>query len=202
MRRRSGCGCGSGLAVLAFVIVFAIAMDVVGTRIDRWRFPWGYPDTGRPSLAGTWVGPITTGSGRQLGMLLELKMAPLGSSRRRSVLFRTRRNRWFEGRVLVCESRGRVQHYTIYGAPDDTKNGSRFHLSMTPADSVPIDGLSPSHLKGTWGGGDSVDLLVSLYLRKGKSAISSTADPDTGPDARASLKRGSDTAFNAICARS
>ena len=72
---------------------------------------------------------------------------------------------------------------------------------MSPADSVPADGLSPSHLKGTWGGGDSVDLSVSLYLRKGKSAISSTADPDTGPDTHVTLKRGTEAEFNALCAR-
>lgn len=199
MKRRSGCG--SCLTVLVFIVVVAVATEFVGDRIDRWRFPWGYADMGHPSLAGTWVGPMTTGSGKRLGMLVEVKMAPLSRGGRRSRLVRTRRNRWFEGRVLMCSGPGRVQHYTIYGAPDDTKTGSRFHLSMSPADSVPADGLSPSHLKGTWGGGDSVDLSVSLYLRKGKSAISSTADPDTGPDTRVTLKRGTEAEFNALCAR-
>ena len=47
-----------------------------------------------------------------------------------------------------------------------------------------------------------VDLMVSLYLRKGKSAISSTADPDTGPDQAVTLERGTDGEFNSLCAKS
>jgi hypothetical protein len=202
VKRRSGCGCGSSLALVAVVIVLAIAIHIASDRIDRWRFPWAYPDMGQPSLGGTWVGPMTTGGGRRLGMLLELEMAPLNRGRRRGALIRTRRNRWFEGRVLVCGAANRIQRFTLYGAPDDTKNGSRFHLSMSPADSVPPDGLSPSHLKGRWNGGDSLDLSVSLYLRKGKSAISSTADPDTGPDARATLRHGTDADFTSLCTKS
>jgi hypothetical protein len=47
-----------------------------------------------------------------------------------------------------------------------------------------------------------MDLVVSLYLRKGKSAISSTADPDTGPDQKVTLERGTDAKFDSLCNRS
>jgi hypothetical protein len=70
---------------------------------------------------------------------------------------------------------------------------------MSPADSVPTDGLSPSHIQGRWGGGDTVDLSVSLYMQEGKSAIWGTADPDTGPDQRVTLRRGTEAQFNSLC---
>jgi len=54
-------------------------------------------------------------------------------------------------------------------------------------------------MKGRWGGGDTIDLSVSLYMRKGKSAISSTGDPDTGPDQHVTLRRGTEAQFNSLC---
>jgi len=47
--------------------------------------------------------------------------------------------------------------------------------------------------------GDTIDLSVSLYMRKGKSAISSTGDPDTGPDQHVTLRRGTEAQFNSLC---
>ena len=101
---------------------------------------------------------------------------------------------------MVCTIPGGVRRFEAEGKPYDTKAASRFHLAMSPSDSVAPDGLSPSHIQGRWGGGDSVDLAVSLYMRKGKSAITNTADPDTGPDQHVTLKRGTEAQFNSLCA--
>lgn len=200
MKGKSGCGCASWLLGLAIIVALAFGLEAVGKSIDRARFPWGYADSGRPALAGTWVGPLATGSGQRLGMLMDLELAPLDRGRRRSTpIIRTRRSRWLEGRVLVCSAPGRIQRFTAHGTPDDTKAASRFHLAMSPADSVPPDGLAPSHIQGRWSGGDAVDLAVSLYLRRGKSAISSTDDPDTGRDQQTTLKRGTEAQFNSLC---
>jgi hypothetical protein len=202
VKRKSGCGCTSWLLAFAIIVAVAFGLEAVGKSIDRARFPWGYADSGRPALAGTWVGPLVTGSGQRLGMLMEIELAPLDRGRRRSTpIVRTRRSRWFEGHVLVCSIPGGIRRFEADGKPDDTKAGSRFHLAMSPADSVAPDGLSPSHIQGRWGGGDSVDLSVSLYMRKGKSAISSTSDPDTGPDQHVTLKRGTEAQFNSLCSR-
>jgi hypothetical protein len=38
-------------------------------------------------------------------------------------------------------------------------------------------------------------------MRKGKGAITSTADPDTGHDQQVTLKRGTDAQFNSLCSR-
>jgi hypothetical protein len=182
------------------IVVFALAMEALGRTIDRARFPWGYPESGRPALAGTWVGPLVTASGQRLGMLMDLELAPLDRGRRRAPLFRTRRSHWLEGRVLVCTiPGGGVRRLKASGKPDDTGTASTFRLGTSPADTIGPDGLSPSTMKGRWGGGDTIDLSVSLYMRKGKSAISSTGDPDTGPDQHVTLRRGTEAQFNSLC---
>jgi hypothetical protein len=174
-------------------------MEAVGKTIDRARFPWGYPDSGHPALAGTWVGPLVTASGQRLGMLMDIELAPLDRGRRRAPLFRTRRSHWLEGRVLVCTIPGGIRRLKASGKPDDASTASTFHLGASPADTLGPDGLAPSTIRGRWGGGDTVDLTVSLYMRKGKSAISSTGDPDTGPDQHATLRRGTEAQFNSLC---
>ena len=186
----------------AVVVAFALAMEAVGRTVDRARFPWGYPDSGHAALAGAWVGTLVTASGQRLGMLMDIELAPLDRGHRRHApLFRTRRSRWLEGRVLVCTIPGRIRRFEADGKPYDTDAASRFHLAMSPADSVPPDGLSPSHIQARWSGGDAVDLAVSLYMRKGKGAITSTADPDTGHDQQVTLKRGTEAQFNSLFSR-
>lgn len=199
MKRKSGCA--SWLLALAGICAFALGLDAIGKRMDRARFPWGYKDSARPALADTWVGTMVTGSGQRLGMMMDIELAPLDRGRRRRTpIIRTPKSHWLEGRVLVCTIPGSIRRFEADGKPYDTKAASRFHLAMSPADSVPPDGLSPSHIQGRWGGGDSVDLAVSLYMRKGKGAVTSSADPDTGPDQHVTLKRGTEAQFNSLCA--
>jgi hypothetical protein len=198
VRRKSGCA--SFLLAVAGLVAFAFGLEAIGNRIDRARFPWGYKDSGRPALAGTWVGTMVTGSGKRLGMLMDIELAPLDRGHRRNApIIRSPRSHWLEGRVMTCTIPGIIRRFEADGKPYDTKAASRFHLAMSPADSVVPDGLSPSHIQGRWGGGDAVDLSVSLYMRRGKSAISSTDDPDTGPDQRVTLKRGTEAQFNSLC---
>jgi hypothetical protein len=194
-------GCGTNIVAILLLLAVVLGLGVLAERIDRARFPWGYASPGRSTLAGTWVGPVVTGSGQRIGMLIQMELAPLAAGRRRSTLFRTRRNRWLEGRALVCGAPGRVAHFEVDGKPEDTKRASRFRLSMSVADSVPVDGLAPSHVVGRWEGQDDITLSISLYLRRGESAITSSADPDTGPDQQATLKRGTEAEFAALCSR-
>lgn len=199
MKRKSGCA--SWLLALAAICAFALGMDAIGRRMDRARFPWGYKDSGRPALADTWVGTMVTGSGQRLGMLMDIELAPLDRGRRRrSPIIRTQRSHWLEGRVLVCTIPGGIRRLEADGKPYDTKAASRFHLATYSADSLAPEGLAPSHIQGRWGGGDSVDLSVSLYMRKGRAAITNSADPDTGPDQHVTLKRGTEAQFDSLCA--
>jgi hypothetical protein len=199
MKRKSGCA--SFLLVIVGLWLFTVGLDWLRNTIDRARFPWGYTSPGRSTLAGTWVGPIVSGGGQHLAMLVEMGLAPLDRGRRRPPIIRTRRTNWLEGRALVCARPGRIQRLTFDGEPDDAKTASRFHLAFRTADSVPPDGLSPSHAQGRWSGGDSLGLAQSLYLRRGQSAITNSADPDTKGDTPATLVRGTEAEFNALCNR-
>jgi hypothetical protein len=199
MRRKGGCF--TWILAIAAVGLFAFGLEVIGDRIDRARFPWGYDAPGKSTLAGTWVGTVTTGSGQKLGLLLDMRLAPLDYHRRRPPIIRTRRSTWLIGKVLTCTGPGRPNEYEVDGDPEDN-GASRFRLSMHPkADSLITDGLAPSHMKGRWGGGDSIELEISLHLRRGKSAISNSADPDTGRDTPATLNRGTEAQFTALCRR-
>jgi hypothetical protein len=200
--KRKGAGCLSWIVGLGAFGLVVYAFDVIGDRIDRARFPWGYETPGKSTLAGTWVGPVTTGSGQRLGFLIEMRLAPLDYHRKRSTpILRTRRSTWLIGKVLTCTGPGRPNEYTLDGDPDDNK-ASSFRLGLRPrADSLNTDGLAPSHIKGRWDGGDSIDLLISLHLHRYGAAITSSAHPDTGPDQRATLTRGTEVEFTALCRR-
>ena len=199
MKRKSGCG--PGLLALGLFFAFVLGMDYLAVQIDRRRFPWGYADSGQPPLVGTWVGPFTTASGKRLAMMVDIDLVELGRNRRYTPIIRTRRHSWLEGRVLVCDGPGRVRHLEASGEPNDDR-ASRFHLATSPTDSMPPEGLAPSHLYGRWDGGDSLALEASLYLRRGKSAITKSDDPDTGlKNTPLTLRRGTEATFTEVCAR-
>ena len=193
-------GCASWIIGFAALFAVVVGLDFIGNRIDRARFPWGYDEPGKSTLAGTWVGIVTTGSGQRLGMLIDMRLAPLDYHRQRSApIIRTQRSTWLIGRVVTCTGAGRPNEFVLDGKPEDN-GASRFRLSMYPrVDSLNADGLAPSHMKGSWGGGGSIDLQISLHLHRGKSSISNSADPDTGRDQQATLNRGSEARFSSIC---
>jgi hypothetical protein len=200
MKKKSGCA--SWVLALALVAAVTLGLDVVGRVVDRWRFPWAYAESGNPTLTGTWVGQATTGSGKRVGMFLDIQMAPLDYHRKRGTAIRTQRNSWLIGRALACPSPGTVQRFIMWGTPDDKATGARFHLALSQADSLSVpDGLAPSHIRGRWDLANSLVLDVSLHLRRGKSAITSSDDPDTGRDSPATLKRGTEAEFTALCRR-
>jgi len=198
MKRKSGCG--PGLLGLGLFFAFVLGMDYLAIQIDRRRFPWGYADSGKPPLVGTWVGPFTTGSGKRLAMLIDIELVPLGRGRRYTPIIRTQRHSWLEGRVLVCDGPGRVRHLEASGEPNDSR-ASRFHLGTSSTDSLPPEGLAPSHLYARWDGADSLALEAALYLRRGKSAITQSDSPDTGRNTPLTLRRGTEATFTALCGR-
>jgi hypothetical protein len=201
MKRNPGCGCGPGLLGVGLLCALVVGGHYLAIYIDKARFPWGYADSGTPPLVGTWVGPLTTRSGKRLAMMVDIQLVPLGRGRRGTPIIRTHRHGWLEGRVLVCDGPGRVRHLEASGEPNDNR-ASRFHLATSPTDSLPPEGLAPSHLYGRWDGSDSLALEASLYLMRGKSAITKSDDPDTGlRNTPLTLGRGTEATFNSLCAR-
>lgn len=188
----------SGLGVIVLVILalpfLAWLTEYSSNSADQSRYPWGYARPGKATLTGTWVGPLVTHSNQRLGMLVEIRLAPLGDQKKW-------RREWLEGRVLVCARPGRVQSYQAWGAPEDTRTASRFFLAIGPAGNVALGTLSPSRLSGQWGGKDAIDLLVSLYMENGKPAVTSLSHPDTRGETRATLARGTEADFDTLCKR-
>ena len=202
MKRKSGCGCVPGLIGFGLLVAVVAGGHYLAIHLDKRRFPWGYADSGKPPLVGTWVGPLTSGSGKRLAMLIDIELVPLGEGRRGTPIIRTRRHSWLEGRVLVCDGPGRVRQLEASGEPDDNR-ASRFHLATSPTDSLPPpEGLAPSHLYGRFDGSDSLALEASLYLRRGGSAITRSDDPDTGlRRTPLTLRRGTEATFASLCNR-
>lgn len=194
---------------LLVVVVLAVAtggMQFIWTRIDQRRFPWGYPESGKPTLVGTWVGTMTTGGGVRRGVYMDLRLEPLrfgdnSRSRRRrgSRAFRNLRNPNFEGEIRLCGG-PREQRFSINTGTAEDGEASRFRIGLYPADSTPPDGLAPSHIRGRWNGRDSLALEADVHLRRGTSAISSTDDPDTGKPATLGMTRGDEAQYRALCA--
>jgi hypothetical protein len=194
-------GCGPGLLGIALLLAFVIGEHYLAIYIDKRRFPWGYADSGTPPLVGTWVGPVTTRSGKRLGMMLQIDLVPLGRGRRGTPIIRTQRHGWLEGRVTVCDGPGRVRRLDASGEPNDNR-ASRFHIATSPTDTTSPEGLSPSHLYGRWDGADSLPLEASLYLRRGRSSITKSDDPDTGLNKTPlTLHRGTQATFDSLCSR-
>ena len=138
MKRKSGWG--PGLLGLGVFGAFVVGEHYLAIAIDKWRFPWGYADAAHP-LVGTWVGQVTTRSGKHLAMMIDMQLVPLGRNHRGTPIIRTRRHGWLEGRVSVCDGPGRVRHLEASGVPNDDR-ASRFHLATSPTDSMPPE-LTP-----------------------------------------------------------
>ena len=200
--KRFGC---AGLAlVVVLLAAFSGAMELFWTRIDQRRFPWAYEETGRPTLTGTWVGTLETNRGARRGLYLDVRLEPLDfdSGRRRrggaSDAFRRADRDKLVGGLRMCGGARGEQRFTLHGN-NVTDDASRFRLSFSPADSVPPDGLAPSHLRGAWDGRDSLKIEADLYLRQGASAITNSADPETGPPQQGALHRADPNEYPRTC---
>ncbi len=188
-------GCGKSIAILAVAVVlmalFSSGMELFWKRFDERRYRWAFPSPGRATVAGVWTGSLVTGGGQRRDAWFELRYVPrrMGSGGvRRGRSRGSIRGIRLDGLVVLCGGGTRNQVYSIYGNSED-RTGRLTQLSLTPVDSIPPDGIAPSHLRVRWGGGDLLDVEADVHLRRGKSAITSTDDPDTGRPARMTLRR-------------
>jgi hypothetical protein len=100
----------------------------------------------------------------------------------------------------MCGGPNGQQRFTVSGS-NLTSDASRFRLCFSTADSVPPDGLAPSHLRGAWDLRDSLRIEADFYVRQGASAITSSADPETGQPQPGALHRAQPNEYPALCAR-
>jgi hypothetical protein len=199
-------GCAALALVIVLLAIFAGAMELFWTRVDQRRFPWAYAETGRPTLTGIWVGSLATNRGAVRALYLDLQLKPLDfeSARRRrgggSRLFRRATSDKLVGELRMCGGPKGEQRFTVTGNNVDD-DASRFRLGFYPSDSVPPDGLAPSHLRGSWDHRDSLRIEADLYVRQGASAITNSADPETGQPQPGALHRASANEYPALCRR-
>ena len=202
---RARYGCATLLLAVVVIVLLTGAMRTFWTRVDQRRFPWAYEETGRPTLTGSWVGTLTTALGTRRAMYLVLELRPLdfdfgsGRHRRRGNVFRRAQSDKLVGELRMCGGPA-LQRFTLHGN-ELADDASRFRLSFAVADSVPPDGLAPSHLRGAWNRRDSLRIEADVYLRRGASAITDSADPETGRPQQGALHRAGESEFRALCGR-
>ncbi|HET6229036.1 MAG TPA: hypothetical protein VFE05_03090 [Longimicrobiaceae bacterium] len=174
--------------------VFFLGAWWVNRQADAWLYAWADEGSGRPTLTGTWVGQMVTGGGQPRALLLEL-------------------HRWFpendrspcprcpsiEGSALVCDARGAVVPYSAGGDPGN-RMATQMQVGVSPSVKPPPDGLELSVVRGAWAG-DRLNLEAEFHWRRGTSAISSTADPETNGWVPLIMRRGGEAEFRALCAR-
>ena len=187
----------------AMIIVIGLILAITflaGPLLDRLFLPWAFESADHPALPGIWVGTLTTATGGQRGVVLEMYLPePKG----RRGLRRDWRNAPYgelEGTLQMCSEDGQVRSYTIEGNPED-RQASRLHFYSTPVEKPAPEGLTSNWFNGTWDGANKLDFTVSFHWEKNGAAISGGEYPDTQANATLTMTRGDERKFQAICAQ-
>jgi hypothetical protein len=187
---------------IPMLLVIAVGLAITflaGPLLDRLLLPWAFESADHPALPGTWVGMLTTATGGQRGVVLQLYL-PEPEGRRGVRNWRGAPNGEVGGTLQMCSADGQVRAYTIEGEPED-REASRLYFYSTPAETPPPEGLTSNWYNGTWDGADQLAFTVSLHWEQDGAAISGADYPDTETDATLTLTRGDERAFQALCAR-
>jgi hypothetical protein len=186
---------------LIIVIGFGLAVTFLGgPLLDRLLLPWAFAGDDHPALPGTWVGMLTTATGGQRGVVLELYLPEPSGRRNMTRDWRGDPYGEFKGTLQMCGADGQLRSYTIEGEPED-REASRLVFYSTPAETPPPDGLTSNWYNGTWDGADRLQFSVSLHWEQDGAAISGPDYPDTEADATLTMTRGDERSFQAICAQ-
>jgi len=189
---------GSSLVLIALIAGAYFGSEWIRTRIDMWRYPWAYADGGRPTLPGTWVGTLATAGGLRSGVVLDLRLRPLSSGgRRRRSLWRSRNATTLTANARMCDTRGE-QLLTGAGSAQN-KDGSRFHVNLSPADSSrQPDGLALSGIEGGWDGRDALAAQALPFWRERGASVLRSDDPNV-KETPFAMTRATDEEYRAIC---
>jgi hypothetical protein len=188
---------------ISLIILIAVVLGVAllaGPLLDRLFLPWAFGSDGHPALTDTWVGTLTTATGRQQGVVLEMY---LPEPRGRRGLRRDWRNDPYgelEGTLRMCNGSGGVRSYTVEGEPDD-RQATHLHFYSTPVEKPVPEGLTSNWYKGTWDGANKLTFTLSFHWAKDGAAISGSDYPDTQADATLEMTRGGEVEFQTICAQ-
>jgi hypothetical protein len=184
--------------VILIGVMVAITF-LAGPLLDRLFLPWAFEHDGRPPLVGMWVGTLTTATGSQRGVMLQMYLPePRGRYGRRD--WRGDPYGELEGTLQMCGEDGQVRSYTIEGEPED-RNAARLHFYSTPVEKPEPEGLTSNWYNGTWDGANKLNFAVSFHWEKDGAAISGPDYPDTEMEATLTMTRDDEQEFHAICAQ-
>jgi len=189
---------GGWLPVLIVLVLVLAGMTIATRAIDRSRARWAFGIDGRAPLADSWVGRLTTATGKRRAMLLELRLRESTVETGQNVSRQSRHGR-IAGTMRACDEGGAVREYVIDGTAED-RDAARFAIHARPVEEIQPDGLTFSWLHGRWDGADRLELATSFFWRQGASAITGFSYPDTETQPTASMTRGGAEAFRALCA--
>ena len=157
-----------GWAVLGAVCVACWVVAALLHRLDRVLEPWMYA---KPPLTRNWQGESRAGN-KRLRLFLSLVLNPHRSQQDGTQL---------RGRVVLCDSSGRVQSYPLVGVVKD-RQGSRSEVRVSPPSEFDIPGLGLDALISlSWDGGVLLRAQTQLIrILPGHVITMSSADPETG----------------------
>lgn len=186
----------NGFVILILLAVIVFGGNAFWRQLDRWRFPWAYGSSGRPTLTGTWVGSLTTATGLPRGVIVQMDLPRISAERRRQ--YRRTKYGTLEGTALTCDEAGQIRSFTVNGSPD-TRDATRMHLAFRASEKPAPQGLTLSSVQGVWDRGNTIHMQAHFYVEKDGGAITGPDYPDTDKEAQLHMVRGSDSEFTKVC---
>jgi hypothetical protein len=158
----------SGWVAIGAICVASWVGAALLHRLDRVLEPWMYA---KPSLTGNWQGDAMAGN-KRLRLWLSLSLNPNRTNQDRTDL---------RGRVVLCDSTGRVQSYPLVGIVKD-RQGSRAEVRVPGPSHDDIPGLTlDAIISLNWDGSTSLRAQTGLIrVLPGGVITTSSADPETG----------------------
>jgi hypothetical protein len=158
----------TGWATLGAICVGCWGLAGLLHRLDRILEPWRYA---KPPLLGDWQGEARAGNAR-LKLAVSLSFNPDRSKQDGTQL---------RGRVVLCDSSGRVQSYPLVGVVKD-RQGRRSQLRVPgPSHDDKPGLLLDTVILLNWDGGTTIQAQIGLIrVLPGGVMRMSSADPQTG----------------------
>jgi hypothetical protein len=107
------------ISVILVIAVILILTFLPGPLLDRLFLPWAFDRADHPALPGVWVGSLTTATGHQHGVFLEMYLPEPKGQSGLSRDWRSAPYGEVEGTLRMCDEHGQVRSYTIDGNPED-----------------------------------------------------------------------------------
>ena len=176
-RRRVGTGILRGVLVLILLVALYEAFAPIYALLFA---PWAIDLGGRPTLTGTWVGPMRSRWGSAYHLYLDLRWEPprARSSRRGRVSSRGT----LVGEARICNPAGKEFRLEVRGDADRDAQDVR-----VDADARESQYRESLPLRGAWDGGETLRLsaFTSPFgpegeLRGGRSTVTSTTTDAAG----------------------